>query len=147
MQSTMSKFSTIANCSVKESLSRFSKIQLQNNIIQLTSPLFKYTRIGSKNNAIHQFELPTAENIVKEIESCSTDAIATAENLLSCKINPYAPNAIAAEKRVSPIMPRLLKLSDFNSFTSFLDCPCYVETIGVPMPQTNSCRRLVLVQL
>lgn len=90
-------YSVVTNCSVKEALSRVSKIQLQNDITHITSEEYVYPRIKKKFNPIlHQ--LPTPEEIVNEIEFCKRAALTTAVKLglndkrnasTICKINPY----------------------------------------------------------
>lgn len=100
LRSFTSTYSTVANCTVKESNSRISKIQLQNDIIFGTLPQFKYPRLGpadiSSNEAMR---LPTKEEIIKVILQCQREAIETAKEfgLISnrsrkvyvCKVLPY----------------------------------------------------------
>lgn len=44
-------YSTVTNCTVKEALCQINKIQLQNEIMHLTSPNFKYPRFVKKKRA------------------------------------------------------------------------------------------------
>lgn len=101
LRSFTSTYSTVANCTVKESESRISKIQLQNDIIHGTSSQFKYPRLGraeilsTKTN-----ELPTKDEIINVVLQCNRDAIDTAKKfgLISnrsqktyvCKVLPFA---------------------------------------------------------
>lgn len=89
--------SVVTNCSVKETLSRVSKIQLQNDITHITSQEYVYPRVkNSYDPIIHQ--LPTPEQILNEIELCKRTALNTATKFgltkkrhahFTCKINPY----------------------------------------------------------
>lgn len=100
-RSFTSTYSTVANCSVKEALSRISKIQLQNEIMHTTSPQFIYPRLKKKTNFDNKvsLDLPTKEEIIELIEHCQRDALAKAKDfglvgkpfpkVLICKINPY----------------------------------------------------------
>ena len=95
-----STYSVVTNCSVKECLSRVSKIQLQNDITHITSQEYVYPRVKKTYKPIlHQ--LPTPEEIMNEIELCKRTALTTAVKLgltknrnanFICKINPYTPN-------------------------------------------------------
>lgn len=89
--------SVVTNCSVKETLSRTSKIQLQNDITHITSQEYVYPRVkNTYDPIIHQ--LPTPEEIINEIELCKRTALNTATKFgltknrhanFTCKINPY----------------------------------------------------------
>lgn len=104
--SMSSTFSTVTNCTVKEAVSRDSKIQLQNQIIHKTSSLFVYPRLKkqakSEPTTIHS--LPSPHEIYNEIVLCKKVAIVTATKLgliterrnsrpkkIECKIKPFVP--------------------------------------------------------
>lgn len=78
IRSFTSTYSTKANCSVKEILERISKIQLLNDIT--TSTAFKFPRVRNMHQFSDQisYELPTKEEIFKEIVECHKDAIKNA---------------------------------------------------------------------
>lgn len=129
LRSLTSTFSTVANCTTKEALNRFSKLHILNEITHSTS-YFKYPRLGSKKHSNNSFELPTIAKIVKEIEQCSTNAIETAlqfdliteddaydPELFSCSIKPYSPKPEARESPKLILTPRILKLSHVNGIT------------------------------
>lgn len=132
LRSLTSTFSTVANCSTKEALARLSKIHMLNEITHLTSPHFKYPRLGTTKNTTTLPELPTFDEIVNEIEQCAIDAIATgrelnlitsAENIdenfeiLSCCINPYSPKPTTKIAPKTAFIPKMLKLSNFDGLT------------------------------
>lgn len=81
LRSLTSTFSTVANCSTKEALSRLSKIQLLNEITHTTSSCFNYSRSSSIKNTTTLNELPTFDEILNEIQQCAIDAIASAQEL------------------------------------------------------------------
>lgn len=130
MRSLTSTYSTIANCSAKGALSRLSKIQIQNDIIQ-SSTNFKFPRHETKNKTpAETFPLPSLQEIVQEIEKCTADAIDVAQRLnlitendlndkelLSCKISPYSPPPNVEKDTKSNINMRPLKVSDFDGIT------------------------------
>lgn len=128
--------STVTSCTVKETNSRISKIQLQNEIMHSTSTEFIYPRLNKKSiytNAV--YSLPSAEQIYNEIVFCEKSSITTATKLglikkgmatrdtFVCKINPHA---ISTEKvikkkrlnteRESYILPDLknIQLKDYT---------------------------------
>lgn len=133
LRSLTTTFSTVANCSTKEALARLSKIHMLNEISHITSPRFKYPRLGTEKNTTTSSELPTFHEIVNEIENCAIDAIATARelnlisendtdkntfnNCLSCCINPYSPKPTAKRVSKATFIPKLLKLSNFDGLT------------------------------
>ena len=103
-RSFTSTFSTVTNCTVKEAMSRISKIQLQNDIIHGTSANFVYPRLNSKRSPndteeVTSIILPTKAEIITEIQNCQRDAIAKAKSVglianernieFSCKVPPY----------------------------------------------------------
>lgn len=132
MRSMTSTFSTIANCSTKEALSRLSKIQLQNDIMQMTSGSFKYPRLGTNTDNSNIFPLPSLNQICNVIEQCAADAIELAldfnlitsdelneEDLLYCKIRPILnPPQMKITTDTKPLIHKKpLKISDFNGIT------------------------------
>lgn len=104
VRSFTSTYSTMANCSVKEILSRMSKIEYQNEISFSISPSFKIPRLAmtSGDGAEKQAALPDERQIVDQIEKCKQNAIKDALRFglikqhqvksldFSCKILPYA---------------------------------------------------------
>lgn len=102
-RSFTSTYSTKTNCTVKEALSRISKIQLQNDIIHGTSSNFTYPRLNKEQNSTDtvpdkNIDLPSRVEIVAEIQNCQRDALAKAKSLglipnnrytgFSCKVPP-----------------------------------------------------------
>lgn len=137
LRSMSSTFSTVTNCTVKEAVSRISKIQLQNDIMHTTSSKFVYPRLQRKLNVdskiIH--ELPSPEQIFNEIILCQKIACQTAtklglitskkQQLMSCKIKPYTPKCanitqrmkvLSINKKQEPKMPdpRNIQLKDYS---------------------------------
>lgn len=138
-RSMTTAYSTITNCSMKEALSRISKIDLQNDIMQATSPDFVYPRL-KKHTAFApntDQELPTAEHIFNEVLFSRRIAIKTAtklglisngfqnDSILQCKIKPYTSDVKSNLKpmktqttvaRESFKMPSLknIQLKDYN---------------------------------
>lgn len=112
-----SGFSTVTNCTVKESTSRISKIQLQNEIMHRTSTHLVYPRFKNNSNMkltiIHQ--LPSPQEIFNEIMFCRESAMATATKLglitkgnaqrlkIECKINTYIPKFNCISKRMKSL--------------------------------------------
>lgn len=105
LRSFTTTYSTVVSSTVKESISRISKIHFQNEIFQITSPDFIYPRINNQcsNESKFCFELPSREEIIKEIEFCQRAAVLTATKLglisksepnkiYTCKINPFTEN-------------------------------------------------------
>lgn len=132
MRSMTSTFSTVANCSTKEALSRLSKIQLQNDIMQMTSGNFKYPRLATKTESVPIFSLPSLHEICTVVDQCADDAKELAldfnlitsddlkeEDLLYCKIKPILKSQ--QMQRVTDPKPLIqkkpLKISDFNGIT------------------------------
>lgn len=103
-RSFTSTYSTVTNCTVKEAVSRISKIQLQNEIMHSTSTNFLFPRYAKQYKSLCQTNkyLPTAREVFDEITRCESDAIATAIKLklisnakaagkYECKIKPFKP--------------------------------------------------------
>lgn len=103
-RSLTSVYSTVTNCTLKEACSRISKIQIQNEIIHMTSDEFTYPRL-QKNTEVTKtdFDLPSESEIYAEIENCQRDAIATARKfgliskqsktkIYQCKVNSLKTN-------------------------------------------------------
>lgn len=91
--------SVVTNCSLKEAIARTSKIQLQNDIMHVTSHEYVYPRTKKTYDPI-LYQLPTPEEIINEIELCKRTALTTAVKLgltknrkanFTCKINPSTP--------------------------------------------------------
>lgn len=81
LRSMSTVFSTVTNCSIKETTSRISKIQYQNDIMQRTSQLFEYPRFNRPSFPQNDTTLPSPDEIFKEIDFCQKIAIATASKL------------------------------------------------------------------
>lgn len=135
-RSMVTAYSVITNCTVKESLSRTSKIQLQNDIIHNTTN-FIYPRIKKKSQSNQTHQLPTPDEICNEILFCKRTAIATARRLglvtqpelksecIQCKVQPLSStsnkrmpkkNAINTVGRSVSKMPDLknIQLRDYD---------------------------------
>lgn len=139
-RSLTTAFSTITNCTVKEAISRLSKINFQNEITHTTSSAFVYPRVekNSEQNFIHP--LPTWLEIYNEIVFSKKSATITATRLglinkrnencelyFKCKINPHTSHfrselnkqtqiksfVIADETFFVPDLKNI-KLKDFN---------------------------------
>lgn len=113
LRSMSTVFSTVTNCSVKEAISRISKIQYQNEIMQRTSQHFEYPGFNKPSFPESQHTLPTADEIIKEIEFCQELAKNTAKKLglierrgkknYECKIKLATTNASQRKKKKSHI--------------------------------------------
>lgn len=131
MRSLTSTYSTIANCSTKEALSRLSKIEIQNDIIHSESSNFKFPRNEVKNKTHEKvFPLPSLKEIVEAVEECAADAIEIAqilnlvteddlldEELFACKINPNSLPRNVEEDPKENININPIKISDLNGLT------------------------------
>lgn len=87
LRSFTSTFSTVANCSVKEAVSRISKIQLQSEIAHSNAANFNFFGANQKSvgdQVVH--ELPTMNELLRVITKCKYDAICTCKQL-GFKIN------------------------------------------------------------
>lgn len=80
VRSFTSTYSTVANCTVKEAISRITKIQLQSEI-SANNPAFVFPRLGADKKKLKTFELPTKEEIQHQIEICKKHAVEDAVNL------------------------------------------------------------------
>lgn len=115
IRSFTSTYSTVVNCSVKEFLSRISKIQLQNNIACNHGSNYQFPRLGNASRkAESPLNLPTLDELFVQIENCKRDALhdaiqiglitaKQAENFdFACKISPYnikSPGKARSEKK------------------------------------------------
>lgn len=101
LRSFTTTYSTVANCTAKEAISRISKIQFQNEIMYATSPHFIYPRLKENSSAekTPQCYLPSRDQIINGINFCLNASIATAKRvgliksnsknkMYLCKINP-----------------------------------------------------------
>lgn len=114
LRSLSTVYSTVVNCTVKEAVSRVSKIQLQNQIIHLTSNNFQYPRFDKTKFVKSNEMLPSPDEIFREIEFCQTLAITTAKRLglieannnkqqsCECKIKPAKPKTVFKTKQTHP---------------------------------------------
>lgn len=147
-RSLTSTYSTVTNCTVKEALSRISKIQLQNEIIHLTSPSFTYPKLAKTNADINKCELPTMKEINNVIAECKQDAIKTAIkfNLMSAspseytkqkatlsQIKPYVPKAVIKPKNNSMEPKKPFAVSDFQNIA----LKNYAEKKCEPITETS----------
>lgn len=146
LRSMTSAYSTVTNCTVKESVSRISKIQLQNEIMHRTSANFIYPRFKSKSlvesSIIH--ELPSPQEILNEIIFCRKSALVAATKFglvtkantqrlkIECKINPYTPKLNCVSKRMKSLSisnkstmkmpdPRNIQLKDYSGKLNNID--------------------------
>lgn len=96
LRSLTTTYSTVANCSVKESVSRVSKIQLQSEIIHRNAAHFDFPK-AKKYEHKNVHDLPANSELINVIEKCKRDAIIAAKRLgfeidesveLSCDILP-----------------------------------------------------------
>lgn len=86
LRSLSSVYSTVTNCTVKDSMIRISKIQFQNEITRTTSDNFVYPRFNRASHSSNKITLPTPVEIFNELEFCHKNAVATANKLgLICK--------------------------------------------------------------
>lgn len=147
-RSLTSTYSTVTNCTVKEALTRISKIQLQNEIIHLTSPNFIYPKLSKQNEAMNTYKLPTEKEIDDIIAQCKQDALNTAIkfNLLSrspseilkkqatsCQVNPCFPKATIKPK-ITPALPtKKFAISDFKNIA----LKNYAEKKCEPITETS----------
>lgn len=132
IRSFSSTYSTVANCSVKEIVSRISKIQLQSDIAMSIGSNYNFpllNRIQTKHNPI-VFDLPTAHEIQNVIEQAQNDALKDAGPLglitnkkineidLSCPIKPFNDMKRAktnnVNKRLQQDFARSLTMRDFD---------------------------------
>lgn len=123
-RSMTSAYSVVTNCTVKETISRIGKIQLQNEIQQKTSQFFVYPRSKKDDSLSIIHPLPTSIEIYNEIILCKRTAIATATKLglitntksnqksLVCGVKMYDPNARNKTKR--------LKQNDVENTTLYI---------------------------
>lgn len=117
VRSFTSTYSTVANCSVKEILSRISKIQLQSEIAYNNYESFKFPRLGNSHGHLQSIkcELPTLEEIYKQIEASKGVAIKDALNIgllkkkqasnskiYACKVNSIDSKGSIPEKKTMP---------------------------------------------
>lgn len=122
--------STVVNCTTKEAISRISKIHFQNKIMHTMSPNFKYPRLENKIDKKHVFfDLPSKEEILREIEFCQKTAIISAKKFglinsergtscnYMCNIKPYKPKQIRTNQAAnSPIKyTRHFELKDLKN--------------------------------
>lgn len=94
LRSLSSTYSTVTNCSVLEIIRRMSKIELQNEISHIKLKHWIFPRIGLPSsshydtvdrNGINQYEnfvqLPSQEEIIKEIELAKLEAMEYAKTI------------------------------------------------------------------
>lgn len=129
-RSLTSTYSTVVNCSVKEILSRVSKIQLQNKIVHCNTSNFFYPKAKQQNdssNIIH--DLPTKSDIINTITECKIQALKTASHfgfkvlnepsLLCCEIPKLSlckqKKVIGSKIKVNSMLNGLLKLNDLKN--------------------------------
>lgn len=141
LRSFSSTYSTVANCTVKEIMSRISKIHLQNKINNGMESGFVFPKKlkSSTSSAVNEIILPSKEEIYETIEASKVLAIKDAvkigllskssKNLkLSCGIDPYTPkitlknmkNGNAMENTHESIAQKLKQLQK-NCLKNFAD--------------------------
>lgn len=109
LRSLSTVYSTVTNCTVKEATKRISNIQFQNQIMHITSNQFVYPRMKKVSISEQNMELPSASDILKEVQFCQSLALAKAKKLglikkknnkhqtYACKIKPYVPKVANEE--------------------------------------------------
>lgn len=115
LKSMSTVLSTVINCTMKEAISRFSKIQFQNHILKSTEDQFIYPRAMRVDFPENKIKLPTPDEIYKEIEFCQSLAIATARKLglikSKCKIQNYVckinPSISMPETKLKPTVSHI----------------------------------------
>lgn len=153
LRSFTSTYSTITNCTVKEALSRITKIQMQNDIAHSTSPDLIYPRLGKQKDAVKLHKLPSKKQICDEILNCKSDAITTAVSMkliplrlaaktksTNCPIEEYKFKGTKQHK-ISPVAKyKNFSLSKFKT----IGLKNYAEKKTEPIPETNSYVEFVL---
>lgn len=94
IRSLTSTYSTVTNCSLLEVIHRMAKIELQNEISHIKLKSFKFPRIGVVSSSYYPYvnrngidqskkpvQLPSAQEIIEEIELAKIEAIEYAETL------------------------------------------------------------------
>lgn len=150
-RSLTSTYSTVTNCTVKEALSRISKIQIQNDIIQSTSTNFTYPKLANQNKATvthATHRLPTEEEINIVIAQCKQDAIKTAikfnlisatstavtiQRATSCQVKAYTPKAEKITKYIPSLPTKTFSVSDFKNIA----LKNYAEKKSEPITETS----------
>lgn len=129
LRSMSTVYSQVTNWSLKGSLARLSRMQLQAEIIHRLSPNFIFPRINqlyydSKQNTI--YPLPTPQEIYNEIIFTKKNAVNIAIKLgmmkkcdaskisLKCELNPYDTSNFRNKKRV-----KISKKAQFHGIYSF----------------------------
>lgn len=127
-RSFSSTYSTVINSTVKESISRISKIQLQNEIMNTLSKNFTFPglKTPSVTEDSNTFDLPSISDIINEIENCQRDAISTAKEcgLISRKpAKNYAcnlkPHSLISNERVKSLKPDPILLLQRLKYAQF----------------------------
>lgn len=142
-RSLTTTYSTVTNSTVKEALSRISKIQLQNEIMHLTSPKFTYPKFSKKNETINTHPLPTKAEINDVISQCKQQAIDTAKNFnittnmkqaTQCHVKPFTLKK-EVEPKMIPARPntKTLTVSDFRNIA----LKNYAEKKGAEITETS----------
>lgn len=121
-----STYSTVINCTLKEAASRLSKIQLQNEIMHVTSKNYVYPRLKAKFERMqnNHFDLPSKEAIYAEIERCQKDAIAMAKKFnlidsrcpknIGCKINLHTVASSTRKKSRAILTPNPVNIEHLD---------------------------------
>lgn len=94
IRSMTSTYSTVTNCSLLEIINRMSKIELQNEIMHIKCTRLNFPRLGLPSNTYYprldrngvdqtkvRAQLPSQQEIIKEIDMAKLDAIEYAESL------------------------------------------------------------------
>lgn len=94
IRSMTSTYSTVTNCSLLEIVNRISKIELQNEIMHVKCKRFNFPRLGVQSSTYYprldrngvdqtkvRAQLPSQQDIIKEIELAKLEAIEYAESL------------------------------------------------------------------
>lgn len=131
-RSLTSTYSTVTNCSVKEAISRISKIQLQNDVICSTSPNFIYPKFVKEREGTKIQQLPSKKEIDGIILECKQNALKTAiefglisfrskstQKATTCQLKPYIPKTKTRKKQKEyngPVMStKNINISNFKN--------------------------------
>lgn len=87
LRSLSTVYSTVINCTLKESIQRISSIHFQNQVIQQTSNDFVFPLAHNSKLMQNSVSLPTADGINKEILFCKQLAMITAQKFGLIKVN------------------------------------------------------------
>lgn len=97
IRSMSTVFYTVTNCSIRDLIKKLNRIELQSEIAILSDlkfPRLKKTHDSAFENA---YELPTEEEIIKQIEQCQHDAIQYAMKIRMIKGDKHTNKQLKAK--------------------------------------------------